>query len=75
MRSHRWADRISLGFIALTITFWSVPAKAIPAFARKYQTSCTTCHTAFPKLNPFGEAFRRNNYRFPGDDWTRSRRR
>ncbi len=44
------------------------PASAIPAFARKYGTSCVTCHTIYPKLNPFGEAFRRNGYRFPGVD-------
>jgi hypothetical protein len=44
------------------------PAMAIPAFARKYGTSCQTCHVVFPKLNPFGEAFRRNGYRFPGVD-------
>jgi hypothetical protein len=43
-------------------------AHAIPAFARKYETSCLTCHTVYPKLNPFGEAFRRNGYRFPGVD-------
>jgi hypothetical protein len=47
---------------------WAAPAEAVPAFARKYQTSCTTCHTAWPALNPFGEAFRRNGFRFPGDD-------
>jgi hypothetical protein len=40
-------------------------AGAVPSFARKYQTSCQTCHTVFPALNPFGEAFRRNGYRFP----------
>lgn len=39
---------------------------AIPAFARKYTTSCQTCHNGFPKLNGFGEAFRRNGYQFPG---------
>lgn len=39
---------------------------AIPAFARKYKTSCATCHVGFPKLNAFGEAFRRNGYQFPG---------
>ncbi|HZZ84987.1 MAG TPA: hypothetical protein VFE30_10655 [Anaeromyxobacteraceae bacterium] len=43
-------------------------AHAIPAFARKYGTSCATCHTVYPKLTPFGEAFRRNGYRFPGID-------
>jgi hypothetical protein len=40
-------------------------AMAVPSFARKYQTSCLTCHTVYPVLNPFGEAFRRNGYRFP----------
>ncbi len=39
---------------------------SIPAFARKYKTSCQTCHNGFPKLNAFGEAFRRNGYQFPG---------
>jgi len=38
---------------------------AIPAFSRKYKTSCATCHIAFPKLTPFGESFRRNGYQFP----------
>lgn len=41
-------------------------AKAIPAFSRKYKTSCATCHIVFPKLTAFGEAFRRNGYQFPG---------
>lgn len=39
---------------------------AIPAFARKYKTSCATCHNGFPKLTAFGESFRRNGYQFPG---------
>src|SRR5512144_2037666 len=43
-------------------------AWAVPAFARKYKTACTTCHTLYPKLNPFGEQFRRNGFRFPGVD-------
>lgn len=40
----------------------------IPVFARRYRTSCSTCHTAAPKLNAFGEAFRLNGYRFPEND-------
>jgi hypothetical protein len=43
------------------------PAGAVPVFSRKYQTSCQTCHVAFPKLNPFGQAFRLNGYRMPGE--------
>jgi hypothetical protein len=42
-------------------------AYAVPAFARKYQTSCSTCHIVFPKLNAFGEAFRLRGYRMPGE--------
>ncbi len=40
-------------------------AEAVPVFARRYGTSCQTCHVVFPRLTPFGEAFRRNGYRFP----------
>ena len=39
--------------------------QAIPSFARKYKTSCSTCHYAFPKLNGFGKAFKNNGYRYP----------
>ena len=42
--------------------------KAIPAFSRKYQTSCTTCHNNYPELNDFGEAFKKRGFKFPKDD-------
>lgn len=45
----------------------AAPAGAIPAFARKYATSCQTCHIAYPKLNAFGEAFRLLGYRMPAE--------
>jgi hypothetical protein len=49
----------------------SVPkSSAIPAFSRKYQTSCTTCHNNYPELNDFGEAFKKNGFKFPKDDET-----
>jgi hypothetical protein len=41
---------------------------AIPPFARKYQTSCQTCHLDFPKLNDFGKAFKDAGFKFPADD-------
>lgn len=44
--------------------------QAIPAFARQYQTSCTTCHSDFPKLNDFGKAFKDAGFKFPKDDET-----
>ena len=42
--------------------------EALPAFARKYRTSCSTCHVSFPKLNAFGEAYRLAAYQIPGGD-------
>ncbi|TLU87531.1 MAG: hypothetical protein FDX21_01470 [Chlorobium sp.] len=48
--------------------FWSQDSSAIPAFARKYQTSCYTCHAGFPARNAFGEAFKANGYRWPGGE-------
>jgi hypothetical protein len=44
----------------------SKEASALPVFARKYHTACSTCHLAIPVRNSFGEAFRNNGYRFPG---------
>jgi len=43
-------------------------ANAIPAFSRRYGTSCTTCHSDFPKLNDFGKAFKDAGFKFPKDD-------
>lgn len=40
----------------------------IPAFARQYRTSCSTCHSMAPKLNVLGEAFRLNGYRLPENE-------
>ncbi len=35
----------------------AVTLEAMPAFARKYQMSCKTCHNPFPRLKPYGEDF------------------
>ncbi len=59
-------------FVGTAVVFvfflFSQPARAIPAFARKYQTSCATCHSDYPELNDFGEAFKKNGFKFPKDD-------
>jgi hypothetical protein len=55
--------------ILLVAVFAASPAAwALPSFARKYKTSCTTCHVVVPKLNPFGIAFKNSGYRIPYDD-------
>jgi hypothetical protein len=40
-------------------------ASAMPEFARRYNLSCAACHSAFPRLNKFGEVFAKNNMRLP----------
>ena len=39
----------------------------IPAFARKYHLPCSACHTAWPELNPFGQAFKDRGYQLGND--------
>jgi hypothetical protein len=57
--------------VVVGLTFLVVPSSnAIPAFSRKYQTSCTTCHSDYPELNDFGVAFKKNGFKFPKDDET-----
>src|SRR5499427_10695072 len=57
--------------VAIWVMLASVPkTSAIPAFSRKYQTSCTTCHNNYPELNDFGEAFKKNGFKLPNDDET-----
>lgn len=45
--------------LALAMADW---LGAMPAFARKYQMSCKTCHSPFPKLKPYGEEFAGNGF-------------
>ena len=60
---------IAFALSVLGTSFLSVrEAQAIPVWARKYKTSCATCHYAYPKLNAFGKAFKNNGFRFPGGD-------
>lgn len=64
---------ISLFFFVFTAVESIGPntASAMPAFARKYDSPCSSCHVAFPKLNEFGIAFKQRGYRMedegPGD--------
>src|SRR5512140_2998948 len=50
--------------VALMLT--PAPSMAIPAFARKYGFNCNMCHTAYTKLNDFGQRYRENGYQIPG---------
>jgi hypothetical protein len=42
---------------------WAAPARAIPAFARKYTAPCALCHSpVYPALSAFGRRFLVNGY-------------
>jgi len=60
-------SRLLIWVLAALWLVTALPARGVPAFSRKYKTSCQTCHVIFPKLNPFGEAFRLNGYHLPGE--------
>lgn len=54
-------------FAALLIALAAVDSPAVPYFARRYNTPCTTCHVIPPKLNQVGEEFLARGYRFLAD--------
>jgi hypothetical protein len=58
----------ALGAFTMIWVLLMPEAHAIPYFARKYETACSTCHKNFPELNDFGEAFKKNGWKFPKDD-------
>ena len=52
---------------AVTCILFLIPENihAIPAFARRYGFSCTTCHISIPKLKAYGEDFAGNGFQLP----------
>jgi len=46
--------------------FASREAHALPSFARQTGQPCSSCHTAFPELTPFGRAFKLGGYTLGG---------
>lgn len=59
-----------IGAICVALAIWSgmllllsPPAWAVPAFARRYGVTCSTCHSAWPALNATGVAFKLSGYR------------
>ncbi len=61
---------VATGALAMAWVLMMPDARAIPYFARKYETACSTCHNNFPELNDFGEAFKKNGWKFPKDEDT-----
>lgn len=54
--------------IGVVVLLVSVEVSAVPTFARRYATSCATCHEAYPRLNAVGDSFRMMGFQFPDDE-------
>lgn len=50
---------LAAGLLSLLL---SAQAQAVPSYARQTGLPCTTCHTAFPQLTPFGRDFKMSGY-------------
>ena len=59
------AVRVLVGLSLLLVGF-PRDARALPAFARRFNLACGACHSAVPRLNAFGEAFHENGFKPPG---------
>ncbi len=49
---------------AATIAMSTVPAEALPLYARQTGQECAACHNGFPELTPYGRLFKLNGYTF-----------
>jgi len=66
------ADLRFLVLIATIATSLVVPREVsgTAQFSRQYNTSCRTCHAAFPRLNDVGIAFKDAGFQFPEEDFS-----
>jgi len=55
-----------LPVLALVSLVMSVPAQAVPSFARQTGLACASCHTVFPELTSFGRSFKLHGYTLTG---------
>jgi hypothetical protein len=51
-------------FLSITLigVFHPFRAEAVPAFAKQTGQACSTCHTMFPELTPYGRWFKLSGY-------------
>src|SRR5664279_5709039 len=59
---YRFVSVLPLLLVFLLPFVCTPKAEAIPAFTRQYKTECSTCHTIYPELNEYGQAFLKNGY-------------
>ncbi len=66
----KWQACIIMVLIGIFVFLSVTPPEtdAIPAFARRYKLSCTTCHAPFPRLKDFGDEFAGNGFYIPEEE-------
>ncbi|MBF0292143.1 MAG: hypothetical protein HQK86_08310 [Nitrospinae bacterium] len=56
--------------VAVAVIIFATPAwlEAIPAFSKKYEIACASCHSSFSTLNEFGDKFKINGWQMPDSE-------
>lgn len=54
---------VNIFIASILLVLFSDTILAIPAFARKYNMSCTTCHAPAPRLKAYGDEFAGNGFK------------
>ena len=62
MSIRRLAPLGGLLLVAAAVVLHAETAWAVPSYARQTGMACSTCHTVFPELTPFGREFKLNGY-------------
>lgn len=62
--------KMLLPLLCATATLLPSVARAIPAFARRYNLPCSQCHDPIPKLTAFGEVFAARGFQLAEGDTT-----
>lgn len=57
-----------LAVLACSLMVMPDDASGIPAFARRYKLSCSTCHAPFPRLKDFGNEFAAAGFYIPEEE-------
>lgn len=65
------ATRVIIISLVAFIILAASSSYAIPAFARKYSMSCTTCHAPIPRLKAYGDEFAGNGFEFENQEASR----
>jgi hypothetical protein len=66
MRPYRWITLGQLVVAAATLMVCVSPATAVPAWSRKYDVDCSSCHVAGFKLTRMGQDFLRSGHQTAG---------